>query len=1211
MIEYFKKKVGQNGLSIVRKKITRRENSTCIIDKFKDKIEGEDEDLDDTDTESKAEETEGGNSKNIIELEDVFKLYYNSDEIITNIYKLYFIINIYGYYYRDNVEKYELIENLLEIIKIDVYNNDIIETIKTITTNIYKHSIKIYEKYIRFFDKTDRIIKNFCQTQELIYKYLNMNFIYDFYKNYKKKDINILININGVILQINKSLDEINKEIDVIFINGECLFPKSSYIINMNIYDNEIDNFIHFIYDFTKNQSSIILKNINDVNAFIVLQLLSNENEKINLKINDEDFIINNINNHPYKLHMTDNFNIDIKLNKIQFELYKKIFQMDNINSLLGILGKDYYYLDFNINNKSNFKFYLNYEIIPFISYLNIDDNYKRTIINYNSYKPMMIDELKDLSILSYENNSMIFLINYGILLSSTLLSQINIKNFISLIYIYFTIKNNTKKYLKLYNYNGDDLTIIIYRDYIKSINIINFFSTILFQMRIKLNLNMDIKNFIKKVINFKENSFIKTSINIDVNFIQTLFNLKSFKTNKKFIEDFYLSFLLIYKNCMKKYINNETIKMFHIFIIPCLRYFHNKINVIEIENEILDIKAMEYIKLIGDIKGGEGEQISTVKIEKPENINEINIDKVKNELKENQLVSTTKLSDNTKEILKLLEDFNLFNIEFNKLDIQELINDFKKSLEFYLIDNIYISSNNTKALFKDYKETANKKDILNDLSSIISKILYNKRNLEEIKKQYSYNLKDKDNELNEKCQNLNKLINLIERIKTSLKDENKGIKKYKDNSIEVANLFVIFNPDDDNGTSLIDKIEEYINYYKKKIDKFLVITGDYIEKYKLLYDDIKKHETRATEYFNKEETNMLNLELEQKNKNKQTIYKLEEKLNKIEEDIRKVKIQIDTKITLMDNHKTSETDKQKHESMINEFKIELEKLEKEKKEIETNISKLSGNEKKGGGVQVEKIEQDDPNIKKLFDIDFSTKEKDEKLNYEQRKNDIKKKFENIKKDFRKLKVSTYIPNSVNKDMIIEKFINKKGDTLFEQILNNYTNDVKEKNIDIAKLNFYDNVENNNLDPIKELEITFIDKLIFAFLTIFLRYGGLYMTYRFIDNNLVKSIKEAIIYYSISYIAILFTFVLIVNIDLFRLRIIFNYCNLHINSGGILSHMIIILIIGYIIYLLIINMDNVAIPTYLSKNEKIKLKKKLDILSMIVIIFILIFILII
>jgi hypothetical protein len=53
--------------------------------------------------------------------------------------------------------------------------------------------------------------------------------------------------------------------------------------------------------------------------------------------------------------------------------------------------------------------------------------------------------------------------------------------------------------------------------------------------------------------------------------------------------------------------------------------------------------------------------------------------------------------------------------------------------------------------------------------------------------------------------------------------------------------------------------------------------------------------------------------------------------------------------------------------------------------------------------------------------------------------------------------------------------------------------------------------------------------------------------------------------------------------------------------------MIIKIIIGYIIYLLIINLDNEPIPTYLSKNEKIKLKKKLDILTMIVLIFLFIF----
>ena len=74
-----------------------------------------------------------------------------------------------------------------------------------------------------------------------------------------------------------------------------------------------------------------------------------------------------------------------------------------------------------------------------------------------------------------------------------------------------------------------------------------------------------------------------------------------------------------------------------------------------------------------------------------------------------------------------------------------------------------------------------------------------------------------------------------------------------------------------------------------------------------------------------------------------------------------------------------------------------------------------------------------------------------------------------------------------------------------------------------------------------------------------------FMINKFIDNKFVKSIKEAIIYYSISYVAILFLFVVIVNVDLFRLRIVFNYCNLHINSGGVLSHMVIKIIIGYII----------------------------------------------
>jgi hypothetical protein len=88
--------------------------------------------------------------------------------------------------------------------------------------------------------------------------------------------------------------------------------------------------------------------------------------------------------------------------------------------------------------------------------------------------------------------------------------------------------------------------------------------------------------------------------------------------------------------------------------------------------------------------------------------------------------------------------------------------------------------------------------------------------------------------------------------------------------------------------------------------------------------------------------------------------------------------------------------------------------------------------------------------------------------------------------------------------------------------------------------------------------------------------------------------------------------VLIVNIDVFRLRIIFNYLNMHSNTSGIIIQIIIAIIIGYIVYYLIINLNtNEKPPTRLSKNQKIKLKYKIDILTIIMLIFIVLLVLII
>ena len=1165
-------------------------------------------------TENDSVEKLSGGYKNIIELEDVFKLYYNSDESITNIYKLYFIINIYGNYYQDDKVKYELIENILEIIKIDVLNDDIIETINNLITNIYNKTRKIYEFYIRYFDKTDTIIKNYCQKRNLINKYLNMNFIYELYKNYQKKDINIQVNINGTILKIEKSLIEINKEIDDLFINGEGLFPKSSYNISMNSYDNEIDNFIHFIYDFTKNQSTISLTNLNDLNAFIVLQLLSNENDMINLVINGDTYMINNINNHPYKLHMTENFNIQIKLNDIQMGLYKQLFEMKDKRSLLGILAKDYYYLDFNIREKSRFKFHLNYEIIPFIS-SKIDDDFKRTIINYNSFKPKMIDEMKDLSILSLEKNSLIFLINYGILLTSTLFSQINIKNFISLIHIYLIFKNNTKRYLHLVNYNGDNETIILYRDYIKSINYIGFLKSALCLMRVKIELKMDLKAFIKRVINFKENSFIKSVIKIDVNFLQFLFNIETYKIDNKMVEDFYLSFLLVYKNCLKEKVNINIINMFHIFIIPNLRFFHNKINIRDIENEVLDIKAKEYIRLIRGIKGGDGEK----------NFDK-DIKKAKNELKDiDNVLLTTDLSDNTKEILKLLQVFNDIYIEFNKLDLIELINDFKKILEEVIVlseeGEIHIIDEDKINIFKDklnFKDNSKKYE--EELRKIKSKIDNNIGKIGKVINSFSYNAPDdKEDELNNKAKILRKILKYMKEIEKSLNDDENGIKKYKEKSAEVNNLFIEFFPIDEEHEPLMENINEFVKFYKQQIDIFVSYITEAKNEYDKFSISIKENEADAKKFFGDEER----IQTEVKN---DIVKDLKEKkrehtseLNRLIDKVNRLKDDIERNNNKINEYENQDKDREKFSPEIKKLQVynkslndeiikknsEIEQIKKNIKELDDSINKER--KSSGGGKPIK-----DKLIVDLLDKNKTPfKYKGDNVSFDDKKNEIKKRFDHIKKDYRKLKVSTYIPNSVHKDMILEKFINNKGDTLFEQILNNYQQDVKEKNQDIAKANFYESVENNNLDPIKELEITFIDKLIFAFLIIFLRYAGLYLTYRFIDNKYVKSIKEAVIYYSLSYVAVLFAFLVIVNIDLFRLRIIFNYCNLHVNSSGILSHMIIKIIIGYVIYLLIINLDNEPIPTYLSKNQIIKLKKKIDILSMIVIVFLLIFVLII
>ena len=73
---------------------------------------------------------------------------------------------------------------------------------------------------------------------------------------------------------------------------------------------------------------------------------------------------------------------------------------------------------------------------------------------------------------------------------------------------------------------------------------------------------------------------------------------------------------------------------------------------------------------------------------------------------------------------------------------------------------------------------------------------------------------------------------------------------------------------------------------------------------------------------------------------------------------------------------------------------------------------------------------------------------------------------------------------------------------------------------EIAKAKLYERVVENNLDPAIELEITFMDKIIFIVTIIIIRTIALFITNYFIDNGTIIVIQQAIKYYTINYLIV-------------------------------------------------------------------------------------------
>ena len=238
---------------------------------------------------------------------------------------------------------------------------------------------------------------------------------------------------------------------------------------------------------------------------------------------------------------------------------------------------------------------------------------------------------------------------------------------------------------------------------------------------------------------------------------------------------------------------------------------------------------------------------------------------------------------------------------------------------------------------------------------------------------------------------------------------------------------------------------------------------------------------------------------------------------------------------------------------------------------------------------------------------------------------DLKKQIDNLKTDklskmndviksINKLKLNRAIDKNVEKKLATVNFIDKDGYNIFDRLLETYDKDINDKKIpqQITKNLFYNKVKTNNLDPEEELEITLNDKLIFIVLVYCIRFGSLLLCYKLIDSNMITDINKTLFYYFISYCALFALILIIINFDTFKMRILVNYMNLHVNTTNIWMHIILMGSFIYLIYLLIVNiLANEKPPTELGEREKMKLKYKLDILTMIIFIFICILIFII
>jgi hypothetical protein len=176
------------------------------------------------------------------------------------------------------------------------------------------------------------------------------------------------------------------------------------------------------------------------------------------------------------------------------------------------------------------------------------------------------------------------------------------------------------------------------------------------------------------------------------------------------------------------------------------------------------------------------------------------------------------------------------------------------------------------------------------------------------------------------------------------------------------------------------------------------------------------------------------------------------------------------------------------------------------------------------------------------------------------------------------------------------------NENIFNKLYNNYA-DKKDVNPDQAIDELVVRMDNNNLIPSKVLSVDLRDKIVFIFATLFIRLFSLSVIESLIEKGVIRNSKFSITGYLGLFSILLLAFTLFVNLDMYRMRIVFNYVNFHSNGTNMLLYILMLWVFGGIVYYITYQINKDLPEQNKTDLGKLRLIYRIQIISLITWIF--------